>query len=222
MAGACFDDDVPVGWEVEWARGGVRIAAEAEAAGTAADLLVARRRAQAARPSYFPDAPAAFVMRGFFLLYTIFFGCTLPAEEKNGCRTSVDCIDDRICVDQRCEPGGCDAPCEAACEQAPACGVDLADCTADCTREGGLLEALTPVQCKHAWDILADDEDCTAVECLDYCNDVCVAAEGCRLIDNAGACTLGCVNEGTACDGPAPTTCTAIPSAVQCFERGNC
>ena len=160
-------------------------------------------------------------MRGFFLFCSIFFGCTLPAEKKTSCRTSTDCLDDRICVDLTCQPGGCAEPCNAACEQAATCELGITGCAGDCTRESGLLEALTPANCKETWDIL-DDAECSTVECLNYCNDLCVAAQGCLLIDDAGACTVGCVNASTACSGAAPTACTAIPSDVQCYERGDC
>jgi hypothetical protein len=149
--------------------------------------------------------------------------CTLPAETKTGCRRSADCIDDRICVDLECQPGGCEPACELACDRADECGVDLSDCEDECTRGDGLLGGLSPGDCKAAWDGLShDDADCGTLECLHYCNDLCVAALDCLLVVDAGTCTLGCVENRPGCTGTVPTSCADIPGDVRCYEVGGC
>lgn len=149
--------------------------------------------------------------------------CSLPVEEKTGCVTSEDCVEDRICDEGQCSSGACVATCEAACDRVAGC--ELAgrpgDCEATCASATGLLPAFDEHDCKAEWDLLVDDA-CEVGQCLLDCRDLCVFAETCRLIADVPACTIGCQQLAPNCSVTTPMDCADVPSAVQCYEAGAC
>lgn len=143
--------------------------------------------------------------------------CALSVDDKTGCRTSADCLGVRICEDEQCMPGACEATCARACEGRDACGLDRApDCEPICTMDQGILPGFSESDCKQQWDLLEPPE-CTADACLSYCRELCATAEGCALIADVRACVLGCQAQADPCSGSAPTACVEIPSDVRCY-----
>ena len=150
--------------------------------------------------------------------------CSLPVEEKTGCVTSEDCVEDRICVEGRCSSGACAATCEEACDRMDACMLDgpAGDCEATCTDATGVLPGFDDGDCKPQWDLFADDA-CEVPQCLLDCRALCLfAAEPCLLIADVPACTVGCQQFAPRCSVPTPMDCSDVPSAVQCYEAGTC
>lgn len=163
----------------------------------------------------------AFVLVG---LAAVWVACSLPVDEKVGCVTSVDCVDDRICEEGRCVAGGCGVVCLEACDRVDQCGFAMVDdeCASECIDANGLLPEYGDAECKQQWDELFTDEDeCESAECLLLCRDLCVYAKGCLLIVDAPACAIGCQQTEGACP-PIVTECSDVPSTVQCWESGAC
>lgn len=162
----------------------------------------------------------AAVLRGFLLVLTgVAVACSLSVDDKTGCRTSADCVGTRICQDEQCTPGACEATCARACAGLDACSLAGAeDCPSRCTTDEGILPGFGEAQCKRQWDLL-DTEDCQADACRLYCRDLCAVAQGCALIDDDDgvACMLECQVQSEPCAGPAPAACVEIPGDVRCY-----
>jgi hypothetical protein len=150
--------------------------------------------------------------------------CSLPVDEKTGCVTSEDCVEDRICDEGQCSSGACVATCEEACDRVAECELAGAagDCEAMCTSATGVLPGFDERDCKAEWDLLVDDE-CEVAQCLLDCHALCLYAdEKCSLIVDVPACTIGCQHFAPNCSVPTPMECSDVPSAVQCYEAGAC
>jgi hypothetical protein len=151
--------------------------------------------------------------------------CALPVDEKTGCFTSDDCVEDRVCDEGHCMSGACGAACLEACDEVDDCGVATMaseDCEAACVSESGLLPAFGPAECKRQWDLLRVEDQCAAVDCLLGCRELCRRAAECNLIVDAAACMIGCQDAQMGCAPAVPSGCADVPAAVQCYEAGTC
>jgi hypothetical protein len=157
-------------------------------------------------------------------LAAVWLACALPVDEKTGCVTSSDCVDDRVCIDAQCTSGACGNACLEACDRLEDCGWPVAAaCKDDCLLDGGVLPAFTADDCKRQWDVLAvDEDDCDAATCLTNCRALCRLAAECHLIVDAPACTVGCQEAEDGCPSAVPDGCAEVPAAVQCYEAGDC
>ena len=156
----------------------------------------------------------------------LLLACALPLEDKTACRTSIDCVDARVCVEGQCRDGACETWCAAVCDAVSDCDEGPAsDCEARCVAgdagEPQLVPTLAPGVCRSLWDEWPEDDACAELACVLACAPICDLAQSCALIVDASACFAGCVAENDICAAAIPSECVAVPDDVQCWEAGH-
>ena len=115
-------------------------------------------------------------------------GCTLSVADKHACRTSADCVGDRICNEQVCVDDACDLLCLRECEALMQCGVEtFDDCDEACAGERPPTLAALPVvpsECRTRWDLAVQEPDCEDVLCAAHCDQLCTDAAACGFVDD--------------------------------------
>ncbi|HET6584164.1 MAG TPA: hypothetical protein VFG69_11965 [Nannocystaceae bacterium] len=154
-------------------------------------------------------------------LVGMFVGCALSSDDKTACRSSDDCVDDRICDEGQCRDGACDGVCLVLCDGAGECGgAPPSDCESRClagdATDPVLVPTLGAARCRRLWDEVHDD--CDDAACVLACADLCVRARDCELVDDAAACVEGCLARNETCAAAPPTDCISVPVDVLCYE----
>jgi hypothetical protein len=150
--------------------------------------------------------------------------CTLPVGDKHGCRTSADCVGDRICVEQVCVGQACDRLCERECAALSECDVATLGCDEACAGERPPILGELPVtddECRARWELAEQEPDCEAVLCAAHCDQLCAAALVCGSVDDVDACRTGCVAPPPPVCSPqqiAGLSCEQLVAAAICAE----
>jgi hypothetical protein len=150
-------------------------------------------------------------------------GCGFSLDEKNGCRTSADCLSDRICLEGACTDHSCDELCLRACDAMVECGAIVDDCVGACAgvRPTTLdLLPLDPAVCKSEWDAY-QQANCEVIACRVECDVMCSRGHECGHVVDEMQCRQGCwLDNPTLCDpdAVAAASCEDLRVDARCAE----